>query len=106
MTIDLIDQGITSRQLAARTGVTYRRLDYWVRLGLIDCLTNPRPGSGCMRTHPRSEAVVLDRVHRLTVAGFTNIRAAFKIARALADGPVPLCGDFVLFDPDETAEYL
>lgn len=92
---------INTRQLAAQAGVSYRRVDHWTRRGHVECL-NPDPGHGYDRMHPDTEVNVLDRVNRLTIAGF-RIPAAFRIARALANGPVPLPADFVIFDPEHDA---
>jgi len=40
---------ITSKELAQRTGATYRQIDYWCGLDLISAVGKNKPGSGYYR---------------------------------------------------------
>lgn len=93
---------ITSTELAAAAGITYRRLDYYIRNGLITT-HNPAPGHGYTRTHPDTEIEVVARVGRLLDSGFGDITAAFRVARELDNGPVALTNGFVIVDSTEVS---
>ena len=67
------------------TGATYRKIDYWCRIG---CLHPVQyfPGSGSLRTWPPEEVEVARRMVELTAAGLT-VEAAHHAARN--DGRLP-----------------
>jgi hypothetical protein len=72
--------GPTSAHVTRYAGITYRRLDYWVRLGHL------RPGGGTgtgdERSWPAAEIEIAARMGRLTAAGF-ELEAAARFARDL-----------------------
>lgn len=70
--------------MVRRTGLTYRQLDYWTRLGYLVADEN-RPGSGNVRTFHPGEVAVGTIMRRLVTAGLIVEAAAF-IARDIADG--------------------
>jgi len=48
------DHGLTSAEVVAQTGLSYRQLDHWTSTGRIDAtwlLTDPQPGSGMARVY-------------------------------------------------------
>jgi DNA-binding transcriptional MerR regulator len=71
---------------AAAIGVTYRRLDYWARMGWL------RPdggrGSGCWRKWSDDELAVAALMARLIDGGLA-LRAAAPIARRAVEGGTP-----------------
>lgn len=72
------------RDIIAELGVSYRRLDYWVRCGYIR-LDDATPGSGHPRAWPDSEVAVAREILRLTSAGLT-VKTAADAARAFING--------------------
>lgn len=83
--------GITSQDLAHRSGASYRQIDFWTRVGLI-AVNNPAPGSGNTRRHPTSELAAVCLIKQLLDAGLT-LRAAHDAARELlATGSTQLAG--------------
>jgi hypothetical protein len=50
---------ITSKELAALTGATYRQIDYWCSQGHIHPVEDDRPGSGA---HRRFDPSLVDKV--------------------------------------------
>jgi DNA-binding transcriptional MerR regulator len=78
-TLTCDDAPATSAEVCEETGITYRRLDFWVRQGYL------RPagqtGTGHRRKWPESEVRVARHMSRLIDAGWT-VAAAARIARA------------------------
>jgi DNA-binding transcriptional MerR regulator len=72
----------TTHGVARATGVTYRQLDYWARLGLVRPLGNGS-GSGVARRWPERELRVVALIGRLVRAGLT-LDAAAGAARTAA----------------------
>ena len=74
---------ISSDEMTRYAGITYRRLDYFARQGLLhhEPLPAGRPGHGFSRRWPRAEAAVARTIGRLTAAGI-ELEAAARIARA------------------------
>ena len=61
--------------------LTYRRVDYWTRLGYLRVLGDePNPGSGFTRRWPISEYRIACRMAKLIDAGFI-LAAAAELAR-------------------------
>lgn len=60
-------------------GITYRRLDYWTRVGYL-LADNPDCGSGTRRTYPPGEYTAVQVIARLVNAGLTP-QAAAKATR-------------------------
>lgn len=68
--------------LCAATGLTYRQVDTWVRLGLIHARQDFR-GTGNPRHFDEDEAAVITLAARLVAAGM-NPRPAIGHARRIA----------------------
>ena len=67
-------------ELAAHVGVTYRRVDYWIRIGYIKPIGDSRPGTGHERVFSLREVEVCAWMAELIRAGFRPGIAA-RIAR-------------------------
>jgi hypothetical protein len=50
---------VSSKELEALTGATYRQIDYWCREGIIHAIGNDTPGSGSRRRFSKS---IIDKV--------------------------------------------
>lgn len=68
----------TSDQVVKVTGITYRQLDHWCRMGYVDLL-NRTPGSGSPRHFTDAQLSHLATVKALVDAGI-NTRTAAHIA--------------------------
>jgi DNA-binding transcriptional MerR regulator len=85
-------QHVTSIELMQRSGISYRQVDYWSRVGLLRPATDALPGNGYPRYFPTSEVVVATLMRQLTTAGL-QIRVAHQAARELATtGTTTLAG--------------
>ena len=75
---------MNSEQLATRTGLTYRQIDYWVRQGYL----RPTGGEGCgyPRDFPADEVRVAVVMARLAAAGMKPADAE-RVARGGDLGP-------------------
>ena len=72
---------ITTSELLADTGITYRRADYWVRTGLLTTLdADPTPGTGHVR---RFAADQLTRAH--AIAALLNAGVSLPVVREVID---------------------
>lgn len=60
---------ITSWDVCAQAGVSYRQLDYWCRLGIIEPVGGATPGSGSQRRFTSREIRVVAFVGRLYELG-------------------------------------
>lgn len=69
----------TSAEVMDATGLTYRQVDYWTRMGWLRTVTAPTPGSGYWRAYPRAEV----RVAHLMVA-MANAGVAVQVAAEAA----------------------
>jgi len=76
---------LTSQEVCAAAGVTYRQLDHWARLGWLQPEPRIETGSGNNREWSDTEVQVVKAIARLLEAGFTP-RAAMETARAFVDG--------------------
>lgn len=86
------DGHIAGHDLARRSGITYRQLDYWTRTGLLRTSTCATPGYGFIRAYPTGELVVAILIRRLLEGGL-NLRPAHDHARRLANtGTTVLAG--------------
>lgn len=76
---------ITSERLAEQAGVTYRVIDYWCRMGVLDAVGSTTPGTGSVRRFPRHEARVASVLARLNELGATveTLRAVGPMLRAM-----------------------
>jgi hypothetical protein len=68
------------QELAERTSLTYRMIDYWSRKGWLRAV-NADPGSGAVRRWPVHEVAVAQRMKRLTDVGLEP-ETAHRVARA------------------------
>lgn len=75
---------VTSAELVARTGISYRQLDYWSRTRRLRPSTAAEPGSGNARFYPASEIAVAALIKRLIDAGL-GPTAAHDLARSLTE---------------------
>lgn len=74
---------ITSGDVCAAAGCTYRQLDYWVRMGLVVCLGNTaNAGSGSQRIYSHREVSVVAAIARLYELG-ANYEAVAVVAPIL-----------------------
>ena len=85
---------VTSAEVCAAAGITYRQLDYWVRRGWIQCsqvtssLTG-NSGSGCERRWSEQQAAKVMHMAGLVREGYRTDRAAELIAGWFADERTP-----------------
>ena len=84
------DGCLTSHEVVARSGITYRQLDYWTRLEILRPVTKPDPGSGSVRYYTVEECHVVGIV-RLLLDAFPGlaIRPAFDLARHMTESDAP-----------------
>jgi DNA-binding transcriptional MerR regulator len=69
----------TSAEVCRQTGLSYRQLDSWNRMGYFAPL-NDEPGTGHNRVWPQAELDVARMMARLVALGVTTQQAA-KVAR-------------------------
>ena len=77
-------------------GMTYRKFDYWTRLGLIHCeieRDKVEMGSGVWRTITEHEVHVVTLMSELVNLGLLP-HVAGPLARALASGDITTFGGF------------
>ncbi len=87
---------LTARQIVDVTGVTYRQLDFWTRVGHIHAAPrDPDAGSGIPRTYSAELVPVLRIAAKLTAAGL-HAEAAVRTARVLADHGQAELGGYLL----------
>lgn len=85
---------ITTQELVAATCITYRRVDYWTRLGLLQAIDDNTPGTGFLRRYHESQldrAVVLAD---LFLAGLDSHTVAGIVDQLLDEGRATV-GDYV-----------
>ncbi len=70
---------VGANELMARSGASFRAIDYWTRRGFI-VADDDAPGSGRPRTWPESEVAVATRIQRLRTAGLA-LGVAVRAAR-------------------------
>lgn len=71
---------VTTHELIAETSLTYRRVDYWIRTGLITTLDDPTPGTGFVR---RLAADQVARAH--AIAALLDAGVALQVVRDVVD---------------------
>lgn len=75
---------MTTEEVAAAAGISYRQLDHWVRRGLID---GPEAkGSGRAREWTAQQAAVAIMTGRLVNAGIEVAAASWLTGPLLTDG--------------------
>lgn len=78
---------LTSRQVCATAGVTYRQLDYWTRHGYARPLIDAR-GCGSQRVWARTEADII-----AVMAAWRRAGVELRLARQLAEDGAQLVYD-------------
>ena len=69
----MTDTYLTSAEVCERTGLTYRRLDYWCRIGLITPVVEGR-GQGSLRQWPMNIVGEIDAMlHRIEQCPFPHV---------------------------------
>lgn len=94
-----VEPHITSQQVAATAGATYRQLDHWVRTGLLHPQI-PANGSGTQRRWSLDDAVRAAAIAKLRRAGVTLARAAAILDGAPVDPPVAVTLDLDVIRAD------
>jgi hypothetical protein len=76
---------LSAREVCQATGVTYRQLDHWDSLGIIEP-TIPAAGSGTQRRFNPAQVPVIQCLGQLCVAGAgsNQLRAAFRYLSAVS----------------------
>jgi hypothetical protein len=76
---------VTTDDVVMRTGITYRRLDSWARLGYLDV---PILGQGraAGRDWPDKEIVAAMLIHKMSEAGVQPVKG-HKVARLIVNNP-------------------
>lgn len=74
---------LSTPEVAARCGVTYRQLDYWLRQGLLDGPTGTGTGRGRAWTCDAANRAVL--MAALVRAGFTHAAAGRLASHATGE---------------------
>lgn len=77
------DVGYRIPTACAAAGITYRRLDYWARTGLVEPSIRGAQGSGTQRLYSFRDILVLKIIRRLLDTGVSlqNIRVAVEHLR-------------------------
>lgn len=80
MTAPALIAGVTSAEIVAATGLTYRQVDNWTSHGYL-CCHWPSPGVGSKRLYPSEEIEVARAMQLLTEVGLSP-EAAHKAAHS------------------------
>lgn len=74
----------STREVVERAGITYRQLDYWLRLDVLECASagGNEPGSGRARRLTEREACIAAVVGKLASLG-CNVRTLRGVAARL-----------------------
>ncbi|HSS11659.1 MAG TPA: MerR family transcriptional regulator [Acidimicrobiales bacterium] len=92
--------GLTSRQVCKQTGITYRKLDYWDRIGVLCPSIQGGDGIGSDRIYSQADCdvlVILEGCRRLGVPLTLLARIAQALRDGLTDFAVKPDGSIVLF---------
>lgn len=81
---------VTTNELVADTGISYRQADYWTRTGLLMPLGEPSPGSGYQRHYPTDQVCRAAVVSALLHAGFSLVGVRRIIDTLLLSEPLGL----------------
>lgn len=84
---------VSSQELVALTGLTYRQLDYWVSTGYLTPVGDSNPGTGRSRRFNLEEVDTARMMVRLLGAGLSPSKAA-EAAPELINNGVAHLGDF------------
>jgi DNA-binding transcriptional MerR regulator len=79
--------GLSVPEVCRRARVSYRRLDYWDRIGLVKPSVRPATGSGTQRLYSERDVAMLSSIRYLLEAGLTLtwIRTAIAGGRLAAE---------------------
>lgn len=91
---------LTSAELQARAGISYRQLDYWTRTGRLMPASPASPGSGVLRYYAATEASVAALMSRLLQDGI-QLAEAHRMAREFTETGTATLGTFRLELPQE-----
>ena len=86
---------VTSAEVCAAAGITYRQLDFWVRSGYVQCDRSGTPrrggpqGSGCLRVWTGRQAAKVICLAGLVADGYKPDRAAELVRGWFADERTP-----------------
>ena len=102
MTLELVTEDrayaratLTASELMARSGISYRQLDFWVRTGYLK--TDKRcPGTGVHRHFTEAEARIAGFAIELITAGFATVAAITHARRLVESGPFQLAGGLIV----------
>lgn len=83
-----VDGWFRAPAVCAITGITYRQLDYWDRLGMVSPSGTPARGSGTARRYTLADVRVLFLVKLLLDQGLSLVGNRNVLA-ALAEGGAP-----------------
>lgn len=88
---DLPEGTLNGAQLAALTGITYRKIDFWTRCGYLQPIANT-PGSGYQRVYPASEITVALLTQQLIDGGLLAGHAAPRARELATTGTTHIAG--------------
>ena len=74
---------VNGAELADLSGITYRKIDYWTRVGYLVTESQLDPGSGYQRTYRTTEVPIANMIEALTRGG-VGAATAHKMARDFA----------------------
>lgn len=80
---------VGTRELVAQSGASYRQIDYWTRVGLLEA-ENDEPGSGHHRRYPVEAVAVARALARWAAIEVEGRRRLAEVARTGSDAPVVL----------------
>lgn len=75
-----MERRYTAAEFTRAAGVSYRRLDYWTNIGLLQGCHEPAPGSGRPRTWSEEDVILARLIKRLAEGGvsMTSITRAIQ----------------------------
>ncbi|MDE2096425.1 MAG: MerR family transcriptional regulator [Patescibacteria group bacterium] len=87
MTLTVIEEEppLSTQQVCALIGVTYRQLDYWTRTGHVRAIDDSCPGSGQRRAYSVDEVAKVRLIKRFLDMGMT-LRASVYWTRQYVSG--------------------
>lgn len=88
---DLPEGTVNGAQLAALTGITYRKVDFWTRCGYLQP-ADGSPGSGYQRVYPPSEITVALLIQQLIDGGLLAGAAAPRARELATTGTTHIAG--------------
>lgn len=91
---------VTSEEIAAETGASYRQVDYWIRTGLIHARGLLSPGAGHVRRFDVSELERVRTVVALLKAGIDLASVRDHLDHVIAHGGYQVGAVTVTYTPD------